>query len=170
MPATITDRTTNPVTWGSNGATANPTGLTLDMRGSSQTNTNFAVNSVSQDGYTTGQLSGLEVADDGSLFATYTNGQSKVIGQTVLATFANMQGLTPVGNTDWAESFASGEPVIGVPGSGTLGTLSSGSLEDSNVDLTAELVNLIVAQRNYQANAKTIETESTISQTIIQMT
>lgn len=170
VPATITNRNTNPVTWGSNGATANATGLTLDMRGSTQTNTNFAVNSVSQDGYTTGQLSGLEVADDGSLFATYTNGQSKVIGQTVLATFANMQGLTPVGNTDWAESFASGEPVIGVPGSGTLGTLASGSLEDSNVDLTAELVNLIVAQRNYQANAKTIETESTINQTIIQMT
>lgn len=170
QPATITDSTTDPVTWGANGATANPAGIQLDMRGSSQTSTSFAVNSVSQDGYTTGQMSGLSVNEDGTLFATYTNGQSKVIGQTILATFSNMQGLTAVGNTNWVESYASGEPVIGTPGSGTLGNLASGSLEDSNVDLTAELVNLIVAQRNYQANAKTIETESTISQTIIQMT
>ena len=153
--------------WGTNGAVANTDGIEIDLRGSTQTNTAFAVNSLTQDGYTTGQLSGLSISEDGSMFATYTNGQSKVIGQVILASFANMQGLTPVGNTNWVESFASGEPVIGTPGSGTLGSLESGSLEDSNVDLTAELVNLIVAQRNYQANAKTIETESTISQTII---
>ncbi|MBB3104999.1 flagellar hook protein FlgE [Azomonas macrocytogenes] len=170
VPATITDGTTTPATWGSNGSTASATGLELDMRGSTQTNTSFAVTRVDQDGYTTGQLSGLSVAENGNLFATYTNGQSKVIGQTILATFANMQGLTPVGNTNWAESYASGEPAIGTPGSGILGSLASGSLEDSNVDLTAELVNLIVAQRDYQANAKTIETENTVSQTIIQMT
>lgn len=154
-------------TWTTNGAVASASGVALDIRGSSQTNTSFAVSSLSQNGYTTGQLSGLSISEDGSMFATYTNGQSKVIGQVILATFANMQGLTPVGNTNWVESYASGEPVIGTPGSGTLGSLASGSLEDSNVDLTAELVNLIVAQRNYQANAKTIETESTISQTII---
>ncbi|SDI27186.1 flagellar hook protein FlgE [Pseudomonas flavescens] len=169
VPAAVTNSTTNPVTWGSNGAAASTSGVKLDMRGSSQTNTAFAVNSLTQDGYTTGQLSGLSISDDGSMFATYTNGQSKVIGQVILASFANMQGLTPVGNTNWVESYASGEPVIGTPGSGTLGSLTSGSLEDSNVDLTAELVNLIVAQRNYQANAKTIETESTISQTIINL-
>lgn len=152
-----------------NGAATDGT-IEFDMRGSTQTNTSFAVSKVSQDGYTTGQLSGLSVSEDGSLFATYTNGQSKVIGQTILATFANMQGLTPNGGTGWVESYASGEPVIGTPGSGTLGTLASGSLEDSNVDLTSELVNLIVAQRNYQASAKIIETESTLAQTVINMT
>lgn len=169
VPATITDSTTNPVTWGTNGAAASATGVELDIRGSSQTNTAFAVNTLTQNGYTTGQLSGLSIGADGSMFATYTNGQSKVIGQVILATFANMQGLTPVGGTNWVESYASGEPVIGTPGAGTLGSLTSGALEDSNVDLTAELVNLIVAQRNYQANAKTIETESTLSQTIINL-
>ena len=103
------------------------------------------------------------------MFANYTNGQSKNIGQTVLATFANMQGLRPVGNTNWIQTVASGEPVRGTPGSGVIGTIESGALEDSNVDLTAQLVDLIVAQRNYQANAKTIETENAISQTIIQI-
>ncbi|QLF92486.1 flagellar hook protein FlgE [Pseudomonas sp. ABC1] len=167
VPAAITDSTTSPVTWGENGAEASGTGVTLDMRKMTQTNTSFAVNSLYQDGYTTGQLSGLSVDETGQLFATYTNGQSKVIGQTALATFANMQGLVPVGGTAWKQSLASGEPVIGTPGSGTLGSIAAGALEDSNVDLTSQLVDLIVAQRNYQANAKTIETENTISQTII---
>lgn len=167
IPASVTDATTNPVTWGPNGATANPTGVTLDLRGMTQTNTNFAVDSLTQDGYTTGQLSALSVDDSGMMFATYTNRQAKVIGQVALATFANMQGLTPVGGTAWQQSQASGEPVIGTPGSGTLGSITAGALEDSNVDLTAQLVDLIVAQRNYQANAKTIETENAISQTII---
>lgn len=167
VPATITDATTDPVTWGDNGAAASTSGVTLDLRNMTQTNTSFAVNSLSQDGYTTGQLSGLSVDETGLLFATYTNGQAIVIGQVALATFANMQGLTPVGGTAWKQSLASGEPVIGTPGSGTLGSIVSGALEDSNVDLTAQLVDLIIAQRNYQANAKTIETENAIAQTII---
>ncbi|TBU99977.1 flagellar hook protein FlgE [Stutzerimonas kirkiae] len=167
VPAAISDATTDPVTWASNGAAASTSGITLDLRTMTQTNTSFSVNSLYQDGYTTGQLSGLSVDETGQLFATYTNGQSKVIGQTALATFANMQGLTPVGGTAWRQSLASGEPVIGTPGSGTLGAIAAGALEDSNVDLTSQLVDLIVAQRNYQANAKTIETENTISQTII---
>lgn len=167
VPATITDATTDPVTWGDNGAAASTSGVTLDLRNMTQTNTRFAVNSLSQDGYTTGQLSGLSVDETGQLFATYTNGQVNLIGQVALATFANMQGLTPVGGTAWKQSLASGEPVIGTPGSGTLGSIVSGALEDSNVDLTAQLVDLIIAQRNYQANAKTIETENAIAQTII---
>lgn len=167
IPATVTDATTDPVTWGSNGAAASATGVTLDLRNASQTNTNFAVNSLAQDGYTTGQLSGLSFDETGLLFATYTNGKSQVIGQVALATFANMQGLTPVGGTAWRQSLASGEPVIGTPTSGTLGSIAAGALEDSNVDLTSQLVDLIVAQRNYQANAKTIETENAIAQTII---
>ncbi|SFH80377.1 flagellar hook protein FlgE [Pseudomonas guineae] len=155
--------------WSQNGASSNAGGVVVDLRGSTQFSSTFAVNSVSQDGYTTGQLAGLEIDDTGVIFARYTNGQSKVQGQVILANFANTQGLTPVGKTAWVQSFASGEPVVGTPRSGTLGALQSGALEDSNVELSDQLVNLIVAQRNYQANAKTIETESAITQTIINL-
>jgi flagellar hook protein FlgE len=158
-----------PPVWGPNGATANATGVNIDLRQATQFASSFAVNSVSQDGYTTGQLAGLEIDDTGVIFARYTNGQSKVQGQVVLANFANVQGLTPVGKTAWVQSFESGEPVVGTPRAGTLGALQSGALEDSNVELSDQLVNLIVAQRNYQANAKTIETESAITQTIINL-
>ncbi|MFZ3206753.1 MAG: flagellar hook protein FlgE [Pseudomonas sp.] len=158
-----------PPVWSSNGADASPDGILVDMRSSTQFSSSFAVNSVSQDGYTTGQLAGLEIDDTGVIFARYTNGQSKVQGQVILASFANVQGLTPVGKTAWVQSFSSGEPVVGTPRSGTLGALQSGALEDSNVELSDQLVNLIVAQRNYQANAKTIETESSITQTIINL-
>ncbi|MCF0016175.1 flagellar hook protein FlgE [Pseudomonas stutzeri] len=155
--------------WSWNGALANPGGIVLDFSKSSQYASSFAVNSVAQDGYTTGELAGLEIDDTGVIFARYTNGQSKVQGQIILANFANVQGLTPVGKTQWVQSFESGEPVVGTPGSGTLGALQAGALEDSNVELSDQLVNLIVAQRNYQANAKTIETESAITQTIINL-
>ncbi|MTZ12351.1 flagellar hook-basal body complex protein [Pseudomonas sp. JL972] len=152
----------------SNGARS-PEGFAFDMKGATQYASTFAVNSVAQDGYTTGELAGLEIDDTGVIFARYTNGQSKVQGQIVLANFANVQGLTPVGKTQWVQSFESGEPVVGTPMSGTLGALQAGALEDSNVELSDQLVNLIVAQRNYQANAKTIETESAITQTIINL-
>lgn len=158
-----------PPAWTPNGAAASPAGINLDLRPSTQFSSAFAVSSVSQDGYTTGQLAGLEVDDTGIIFARYTNGQSRVQGQVVLANFANQQGLTPAGKTAWTQSFESGEPVVGTPRSGTLGALQSGALEDSNVELSDQLVNLIVAQRNYQANAKTIETESAITQTIINL-
>ncbi len=147
----------------------NPNGFTFDMHTATQYASAFAVNSVAQDGYTTGELAGLEIDDTGVIFARYTNGQSKVQGQIILANFANVQGLTPVGKTQWVQSFESGEPVVGTPGSGTLGALQAGALEDSNVELSDQLVNLIVAQRNYQANAKTIETESAVTQTIINL-
>ncbi|HSX71276.1 MAG TPA: flagellar hook-basal body complex protein, partial [Pseudomonas sp.] len=156
-----------PPVWAANGAAASD--IDLDMRGSTQYSSAFAVNSIEQDGYTTGQLSGLEIDAEGNVFARYTNGQSKIQGQVVLANFANPQGLTPVGKTSWVQSSESGEPVIGTPRSGTLGALQSGALEASNVDISTELVDLIVAQRNYQANAKTIETESAITQTIINL-
>lgn len=155
-------------TWAANGSAASAA-VKFDFRGSTQFNSTFAVASLNQDGYSTGELSGLEIDETGVLFARYTNGQTKVQGQLVLANFANMQGLTPVGKTAWVQSSASGEPVIGTPMSGTLGSLQSGALEDSNVELSDQLVNLIVAQRNYQANAKTIETESAITQTIINL-
>lgn len=158
-----------PATWSANGAVANTGGISLDIRGSTQYSSAFAVNSISQDGYTTGQLAGLEIDDTGVIFARYTNGQSKVQGQVILANFANVQGLTPVGKTGWVQSFESGEPVVGTPRSGTLGALQAGALEDSNVELSDQLVNLIVAQRNYQANAKTIQTEDAVTQTIINL-
>ena len=161
--------TSIPPVWSANGATAAATGVNIDLRGATQFASSFAVNSVSQDGYTTGQLAGLEIDDTGVIFARYTNGQSNIQGQVILASFANVQGLTPVGKTAWVQSFASGEPVVGTPRSGTLGALQSGALEDSNVELSDQLVNLIVAQRNYQANAKTIETESAVTQTIINL-
>ena len=161
--------TSIPPVWSANGATAAATGVNIDLRGATQFASSFAVNSVSQDGYTTGQLAGLEIDDTGVIFARYTNGQSNIQGQVILANFANVQGLTPVGKTAWVQSFQSGEPVIGTPRSGTLGALQSGALEDSNVELSDQLVNLIVAQRNYQANAKTIETESAVTQTIINL-
>ncbi len=161
------DGATPPV-WASNGADASAV-VTLDIRGSSQVSSTFAVNAVAQDGYTTGQLSGLEIDDTGQIFARYTNGQSKIQGQVILANFANVQGLTPVGKTQWVQSADSGEPVIGTPRAGTLGSLTAGALESSNVDISTELVDLIVAQRNYQANAKTIETENAVTQTIINL-
>ncbi|WP_071870438.1 flagellar hook protein FlgE [Atopomonas hussainii] len=149
-----------------NGA-ATPLTFNFDIRNSSQYAAAFAVNRVVQDGYTTGELSGLEIDDTGIVFARYTNGQSRVQGQVILASFANVQGLTPIGKTAWAESFSSGPAVEGTPRTGTLGALQSGALEQSNVELSDELVNLIVAQRNYQANAKTIQTEDTVTQTLI---
>lgn len=156
-------------------STGQPTGaqtntaFTINLAGSSQYASSFAVTSVVQDGFTTGELAGLQIDDQGLLVARYTNGQTKVQGQLALATFANQQGLTPIGKTGWAQSSASGEPVIGKPGTGTLGSVQSGALEMSNVDLSEQLINLIVAQRNYQANAKTIQTEDAVTQTIINL-
>ena len=157
-------------TWTANGAQSNAGGVALDMLATTQYNAASATSAKTQNGYATGELAGLSVDGTGNMFANFTNGQNKVIGQVAMASFANMQGLAPTGGTNWKESFASGTAVIGTPDSGIMGNLQSQALEDSNVDLTAELVNLIKAQSNYQANAKTISTESTVMQTIIQMT
>jgi len=155
--------------WAGNGAAAKVGGVKLDMLATTQTNSVSGAITKTQDGFSTGQLSAMSVDPTGHLFATYTNGQSKVIGQVSLTNFANVQGLAPAGGTSWRETYASGVPVTGVPESGTLGSLTGEALEDSNVNLTSELVDLIKAQSNYQANAKTISTQSTIMQTIIQM-
>lgn len=141
----------------------------ISLDGTTQFSSDFSVNDVDQSGYTTGRLSGLNISDDGVIFARFTNGESQILGQLALADFANMQGLSPVGDTMWAENFESGAPNIGAPQSGALGAIQSGALEESNVDLSEELVNLIIAQRNFQASAKTIETADTVTQTIINM-
>ncbi|MBN7769267.1 flagellar hook protein FlgE [Marinobacter daepoensis] len=141
----------------------------LSLGDTSQYGATFGVNDQRQNGYTTGRLSGLDVSDQGVIFARYTNGQSKSLGQVALAAFNNTDGLSPVGDTTWVETFESGQPVIGAPDTGTLGSIEASSVEESNVDLSAELVNLIIAQRNYQANAKTIETSDSVTQTIINL-
>ncbi len=143
--------------------------FSIDLTRSTQFGSSFAINDVDQNGYTTGRLSGIDINDDGTLFARFTNGEAQVLAQIALADFPNNQGLQPVGDTMWAENFESGVPNIGVPGTAALGVINSGSLEQSNVDLSEQLVNLIVAQRNFQANAKTIETADQLTQTIINL-
>lgn len=133
----------------------------------SQNSSDFLVNSLSQDGFTVGRLTGLEISETGVVRATFSNGQSNALGKVAMARFANNQGLSQIGNTSWRESLASGPALAGEANSGSFGTIRSGALETSNVDLTGELVSLITAQRNFQANSKAIETNNAITQTIL---
>jgi flagellar hook protein FlgE len=146
-----------------------PLTFDLDLTGTTQFGSAFGVNSVSQDGYASGRLAGLSVAEDGTIKGRYTNSQSKVLGQVALAYFANTQGLRPIGDNLWVDSAEAGQAVIGAPGSGVLGVVQSGAVEESNVDLTAELVNLIVAQRMYQANAQTVRAQDQVLQTLVNL-
>lgn len=150
------------------GATS-PFPVTLDFTGSTQFGSAFSVNTLNQDGYTSGRLAGFNIGADGMVLGRYTNGQSAVLGQVVLANFANPNGLQQLGNNMWAETATSGNPLIGVPSSGSLGVLQSSAVEDSNVDLTAELVNMITAQRVYQANAQTIKAQDAVMQTLVNL-
>ena len=151
-----------------NGAAQSPASdFTINIAGSTQFGSEFAVSNLDQDGYAPGKLTGIEIDDSGVIFARYTNGEALTLGQVVLANFDNPQGLSPQGDTTWAESYESGIPSVGVPQSGSLGAIQAGALEESNVDLSQELVRLIIAQRNFQANAKTIETANTVTQAII---
>lgn len=139
----------------------------IRLNDSTQYGSEFAVTELDQDGYTTGEISGLNIDDEGVISARFTNGQNQVLGQIAVADFSNVQGLAAVGDTAWVETNESGEPVIAAPGSGSLGAITSGALEDSNVELSEQLVQLIIAQRNFQANARTISTSDEITQTII---
>jgi flagellar hook protein FlgE len=145
------------------------TGVELNLKGATQYGSQFGVTNLNQDGYAAGQLIGVQVGNDGILSASYSNGQTKPAGQLELATFHNPQGLQPLGGNAWARTFASGDPLVGVPGDGNIGVLQAGALEESNVDLTAELVNMITAQRTYQANAQTIKTQDQVLQTIVNL-
>jgi len=147
---------------------ATPTlGFTIDYRDSTQFGAKFSVNELTQDGYTSGNLAGLSIGPDGVIQGNYSNGQTKNLAQIVLANFTNPNGLMSVGNNAWVETASSGQPKVGTPDTGTLGVLQSGAVEESNVDLTAELVNMIVQQRNYQANAQSIKTQDQIMQTLV---
>ncbi len=146
---------------------ANSITQSFDFTATTQYGSPFSVNSLSQDGYSTGRLSGVSIDPDGVVSARYTNGQSTTLGKVALANFANNNGLNQLGNTSWGETFASGDRVLGEAGRGTFGLLQSGAVEASNVDVAEQLVGLITAQRNYQANAQVISTENQVSQTII---
>ncbi|MBA3625764.1 MAG: flagellar hook protein FlgE [Methylibium sp.] len=145
------------------------TGVELDLTNATQYGASFGVTDLSQSGYALGQLSGIAIEGNGMVMARYSNGQSKPAGQLELANFRNPQGLQPLGGNAWAATFTSGDPVRGAPSTGNLGALQAGSLEESNVDLTAELVNMITAQRSYQANAQTIKTQDSVLQTLVNL-
>jgi len=150
-----------------NGASAQDFSVSCDD--TTQYGSSFAVNALTQDGFTTGRLASVAIDESGTIMGTYTNGQSKPLGQVALANFPSPNGLQPLGDTAWAETYSSGSALVGAPGTASLGAIQSGALEQSNVDLTQELVNLIEAQRNFQANAQTIQTADAITQTIINL-
>ncbi|HHJ15224.1 MAG TPA: flagellar hook protein FlgE [Gammaproteobacteria bacterium] len=171
---TITFDSTGAITGGSpTSMTFTPSGgaaamtVAVDYNNTSQFGSPFSVNALVQDGFATGRLSGIDISDTGVITSRFTNGQSRTLGQIAIATFNNSQGLRQLGDTSWAETFDSGAPLVGAPGTGAAGLIESGALEGSNVDLTEELVNMITAQRNFQANAQVITTADTITQTII---
>ncbi|MFK5913944.1 MAG: flagellar hook protein FlgE [Woeseiaceae bacterium] len=152
------------------GTGADPMSLTFDLYGDipvTQFGGNFTVNGIQQNGYTSGRLTGIDIDGTGIVRAKFTNGQTRTLGQVTLANFSNKNGLRQLGETNWSESFTSGPALIGTPGSGSLGLIQSGALENSNVDLTGQLVNMITAQRNFQANAQVISTADSVTQSII---
>jgi flagellar hook protein FlgE len=144
-------------------------GIQLDLTSATQFGTGFGVTDMSQDGFAPGQLNSIAIESNGIVMARYSNGQSRPAGQIEIASFRNPQGLQPLGGNAWGRSFTSGDPVLGTPGTGNFGVLQSGALEESNVDLTGELVNMITAQRIYQANAQTIKTIDQTMQTLVNM-
>ena len=148
---------------------ASAVNATLDLTGATQYGSTFAVNSLTQNGYATGQLSGVAISGAGVVSANYSNGQTTVLGQVAMANFADPQGLQQLGNATWAQTYASGAAVPGAAGSSNFGTLQSGALESSNVDLTTQLVDMMNAQRNYQANSQVISTDDQLLQTILHL-
>ncbi len=157
------------VTTGAKSPISDPLPVKFDLTGSTQFGSPFSVNALSQDGFTSGKLSKFNTAKDGSIVGSYTNGTTKILGQIVLANFVNPNGLQSLGDNQWNETATSGQALTGPPGSGNLGQLSASATEDSNTDLTGELVNMITAQRIYQANAQTIKTQDQVLQTLVNL-
>jgi flagellar hook protein FlgE len=151
------------------GATS-PQPMTFNFAQSTQFGGGFGVTSIVQNGFTTGQLSTVSIDPTGVVSAVYTNGRSTQLGQLAMANFPNPQGLKQLGDTNWAETFSSGTSISGTAGSSGFGDIQSGALEASNVDLTTELVNMITAQRAFQANAQVITTANQLSETVINIT
>ena len=159
-----------PATTNAAGAAATvPITASLDLTGATQFGAGFGVTNMTQNGFAAGQFTSIAIDTSGVVMATYSNGQSKPAGQIELAAFRNQQGLSPMGGNLWSRTAASGEPTVGTPSSGSLGTLKAGALEQSNTDLTGNLVDMIVAQRIYQANAQTIKTQDQVFQTLVNL-
>jgi len=149
---------------------ANPLSMAFNFGTSTQYGGNFGVTAITQDGYATGQLSTVNIDTSGIVSAVYTNGRSTELGQLAMANFPNPQGLQQLGDTNWAQTYTSGDVVTGTAGGAGFGTIQSGALESSNVDLTTELVNMITAQRAFQANAQVVTTANQLSETVINIT
>lgn len=155
-----------PMTFSAPGAA--PIEMTFDYAACTQYGSAFSVTTNVADGYASAEQNGVQVDGDGKVYATYSNGERMLQGQVVLATFPDENGLQAVSGTAWMETGESGTPLVGAPGSGTFGALSTGMLESSNVDITSELVDLMTAQRNYQANTKVISASSELDQALFQ--
>ncbi|GIU33072.1 Flagellar hook protein flgE [Shewanella baltica] len=169
-PAVITTAPLGNKPAGVLGAGADGTqALTVKFNAPTQYADPFAATELKQDGTTVGRLTNVEIGADGLITASYSNGSNVALARVALVRFANEQGLTQVGNTSWKASLASGPALAGEPNSGTFGSLSSSALEQSNIDLTTELVDLISAQRNFQANSRTLEVNNTLQQTVLQI-
>lgn len=141
--------------------------MSLDLTGTAQYGNQFQLRNIHQDGYASGKLDEISISADGVVFARYSNGADTALGQIALTTFANPQGLQSQGGNAWTETYASGGPRTGAPDSSDFGQIHSGALESSTVDLTEQLVNMIVAQRNFQANAQMISTQDQATQTVL---
>jgi flagellar hook protein FlgE len=146
---------------------AAPMTVTLELGKTTQYGDKFGVSALVQDGHATGRLSSIEVSSEGVISARYSNGESTPLGQVALTMFANPQGLQPTGDNGWAETYESGQARRGPAGTAEFGLVQGGALEASNVDLTAQLVNMITAQRNFQANAQMIQAQDQLTQTVI---
>nr|WP_299239896.1 flagellar hook protein FlgE [uncultured Halomonas sp.] len=141
----------------------------LDLAGTTQTGNNFSLDSLNQDGYASGNLVGIAINSDGSIMGNYSNEQSQNLGTISLANFRNPEGLKPVGDNAWVATGDSGQPLVGLAGTGMLGSIESGVVETSNVDLTRELVDLIIAQRNFQANTNSVRTQSEVLESVVNL-
>ncbi|MDP2064651.1 MAG: flagellar hook protein FlgE [Burkholderiaceae bacterium] len=150
-------------------ASGGPSNVALNFPGTTQFGSPFGVTQVSQNGFAAGRLSGFSITPEGAIQARFSNGQTQIRGQVALADFRNPQGLVPIGNNQWAQTLASGQPSVSAPGSGNLGVVQGGALEESNVELTQQLVDMITAQRSYQANAQTIQAQDQIMQTLVNL-
>ena len=146
-----------------------PLNMTVDFSDATQFGSSWSVSKLTQDGYASGELTGVNVSSDGTLMASYSNGITRAESQVAMARFTNVQGLQPDGNNNWIASNDSGPAVYGTAGSGSFGTIQGSALEESNVDLTAELVNMMTAQRAYQANAQTIKTQDQVFSTLVNL-
>lgn len=148
---------------------ADPLDIDFDFSSATQFGSEDNVDSLRQDGFASGRLTGVDVDESGVVSARFTNGQSLALGRVAVANFSNPQGLQPMGDNAWVETFAAGDPLLGIAGQGDIGLVQSGGLESSNVDIAEQLVKLITAQRNFQANSQVISTADAVTQTIINM-